>query len=59
MAKEYYDQPITAATTWGGDRTTGGKQVKGKRIQDWIKAELAASLRFSQNSNPSSLVDAT
>lgn len=57
MAKEYYDQPITASTTWGGDRTTGGKQVKGKRIQDWIKAELAVSLRKEESDNPASLLD--
>ena len=42
MAKEYYDQPITASTTWGGDSSTGGKQVRGSRVQEWIKNKVSA-----------------
>ncbi len=42
MAKQYYDQPITASTDWGGDHSTGGLQVKGSRVQQFIKETLAA-----------------
>lgn len=41
MSKQYFDQPINASTKWGGDRSTGGLQVKGRRIQEWIKAQIA------------------
>lgn len=37
MAKELYDREIDKNITWGGDETTGGLPVKGKRIQDFIK----------------------
>lgn len=42
MAKEYYDQPITDNQKWGGDASTGGLQVKGSRVQAWIKSKLTA-----------------
>ena len=41
MAREYYDQPISPSTDWGGDASTGGKQVKGNRVQEYIKGEIA------------------
>ena len=41
MAKEYYDQKIGPNTDWGGDSSTGGKQVKGSRVQEYIKGEIA------------------
>lgn len=40
MAKEYYDQKINKNTDWGGDTSTGGLQVKGSRIQEFIKEQL-------------------
>ena len=57
MAKQYYDQPIDMNTDWGGDRSTGGLQVKGNRVQEFIKDELNASLRKEENNDPSSLLD--
>lgn len=41
MAKEYYDQKIGPNTDWGGDSSTGGLQVKGNRVQEYIKGEIA------------------
>lgn len=40
MAKEYYDKEIDESVDWGGDETTGGLQVKGNRVQEFIKNEL-------------------
>ena len=40
MAKEYYDQKIGPNTDWGGDASTGHKQVKGSRVQEFIKEQL-------------------
>lgn len=40
MAKQYYDQPITSLTDWGGDSSTGNLQVKGSRVQEFIKGQL-------------------
>ena len=57
MAKEYYDQKINKGTKWGGDASTGGLQVKGNRVQEFIKDELAATLRKEENNDPSSLLD--
>ena len=57
MAKQYYDQKINKNTDWGGDRSTGGLQVKGNRVQEFIKDELNASLRKEENNDPSSLLD--
>ena len=57
MAKEYYDQPIDRTYDWGGDRKTGWLQVKGNRVQEFIKGELNASLRKEENNDPSSLLD--
>ena len=42
MAKEYYDQPISDSTKWGGDNSTGGLQVRGRRVQEWIKNKVSA-----------------
>lgn len=42
MAKEYYDQPITDTQKWGGDASTGGLEVKGRRVQEWIKNKVSA-----------------
>ena len=41
MAREYYDQKIGPNTDWGGDASTGGRQVKGNRVQEYIKGEIA------------------
>ena len=41
MAKTY-DEPITKATDWGGDASTGYLEVKGSRVQEFIKNELKA-----------------
>lgn len=41
MAREYYDQPINSQTDWGGDASTGNLQVKGSRVQEYIKGEIA------------------
>ena len=57
MAKQYYDQKINKNTDWGGDRSTGGLQVNGNRVQEFIKDELNASLRKEENNDPSSLLD--
>ena len=40
MAKEYYDKKIGPTTDWGGDSSTGGLQVKGSRVQEYIKGEF-------------------
>ena len=42
MAKEYYDQKINKNTDWGGDASTGNLQVKGNRVQEFIKDSLNA-----------------
>ena len=42
MAKQYYDQKINKNTDWGGDSSTGGLQVKGNRVQEFIKDSLNA-----------------
>lgn len=42
MAKEYYHGTITDQTDWGGDNSTGGLQVGGDRIQEWIKGKVSA-----------------
>lgn len=42
MAKQYYDQKINKNTDWGGDASTGGLQVKGNRVQEFIKDSLNA-----------------
>ncbi|MCL1606683.1 MULTISPECIES: leucine-rich repeat domain-containing protein [Mediterranea] len=39
MAK-LYDEKITKATDWGGDESTGGLPVSGRRVQEFIKGEL-------------------
>lgn len=41
MAKEYYHGPITDETEWNGDSSTGGLQVGGDRIQEWIKNKVS------------------
>lgn len=52
MAKEYYDQKIGPNTDWGGDASTGHKQVKGSRVQEYIKGEIA-DLHAADKTNPS------
>lgn len=42
MAKQYYDQAITDNQKWGGDSSTGGLEVKGSRVQEWIKNKVSA-----------------
>jgi hypothetical protein len=32
MASKYYDQEINRNTDWGGDESTGGLPVTGKRV---------------------------
>lgn len=39
---EYYDHPITTSTDWGGDASTDNKPVTGRRVQEFIKNELAS-----------------
>ena len=41
MAKKVYDEPISASTDWGGDESTGGAPVSGKRVQEYIKEEIS------------------
>lgn len=56
MAKEYYDLPISPSTDWGGDSSTGNKQVKGNRVQEYIKGEIAdlhAADTAAEKANPS------
>ena len=56
MAKEYYDQKIGPNTDWGGDASTGHKQVKGNRVQEYIKGEIAdlhAADLAAEKTNPS------
>lgn len=40
MTKKLYDEKITKATDWGGDESTGGLPVSGRRVQEFIKGEL-------------------
>mgnify|MGYP000059643618 CR=1 FL=1 len=40
MTKKLYDEKITKATDWGGDESTGGLPVSGRRVQEYIKGEL-------------------
>ena len=54
--KEYYDKEITDATDWGGDASTGGKKVKGNRVQEYIKKKLSAMLSCEVNDDPASLL---
>lgn len=42
MAKEYFDQKIDRTYDWGGDSKTGGLQVKGNRVQEYIQDSLDA-----------------
>lgn len=56
MAKQYYDQKINKNTDWGGDASTGGLQVKGSRVQEYIKGEIAdlhAADTAAEKANPS------
>ena len=56
MAKEYYHGTITDQTDWGGDNSTGGLQVGGDRIQEWIKGKVSAlegADAASEKKNPS------
>ena len=61
MAKQYYDQPIDMNTDWGGDRSTGGLQVKGSRVQEFIKGQLTnlnnTAPRLEDNNDPASLLE--
>lgn len=43
MAKKIYDEEINEKTDWGGDESTGGAPVSGRRIQEFIKGQLAES----------------
>lgn len=38
--KETYNKKINRHTDWGGDESTGGLKVSGKRVQEFIKDEL-------------------
>lgn len=40
MAKKTYNEKISPKTDWGGDRTTGGLPVAGRRVQEFIKEQL-------------------
>lgn len=39
MAKKIYDEEINEKTDWGGDESTGGAPVSGRRIQEFIKGQ--------------------
>ena len=56
MAKEYFDQKIDRTYDWGGDKKTGGLQVKGNRVQEYIQESLdnlGAADIASDKMNPS------
>lgn len=56
MAKEYFDQKIDRTYDWGGDRKTGGLQVKGNRVQEYIQESLdnlGAEDAAAEKKNPS------
>lgn len=40
MAKKIYDEKIGKSTDWGGDNSTGGLPVSGRRVQEFIKESL-------------------
>ena len=40
MAKKIYDEKINKDTDWGGDNSTGGLPVAGRRVQEFIKESL-------------------
>lgn len=40
MAKKIYDEKIDKNTEWGGDASTGGLPVAGRRVQEFIKKQL-------------------
>ena len=40
MAKKYYDNRITKTVDWGGDESTSGLPVTGRRVQEFIKNEF-------------------
>lgn len=46
MASKYYDQEINRNTDWGGDESTGGLPVTGKRVQEFIKNELGSKYGY-------------
>ena len=48
MAKKLYDEKITKATDWGGDESTGGLPVSGRRVQEFIKGELGRRYGYSR-----------
>lgn len=48
MAKKIYDEKITKATDWGGDESTGGLPVSGRRVQEFIKGELGRRYGYSR-----------
>ena len=47
MAK-VFDEPITRKTDWGGDESTGGLKVSGRRVQEFIKGSLDKKYGFSR-----------
>ena len=47
MAK-VFDEPITRNTDWGGDESTGGLKVSGRRVQEFIKDSLDHRYGFSR-----------
>lgn len=40
---KFYDKAIQDSTDWGGDSSTGGLRVTGKRVQEYIKGRFARS----------------
>lgn len=44
MAKKVYDERITATVDWGGDESTGGLPVSGRRVQEFIKEQLSGKM---------------
>ena len=48
MAKNIYDEKIDKNTDWGGDESTGGLPVSGRRVQEFIKGELNGKYGYSR-----------
>lgn len=44
MGKKVYDERITASVDWGGDESTGGLPVAGRRVQEFIKEQLIGKM---------------
>jgi len=41
-----WDEKINKNTAWGGDKSTFGRPVSGRRIEEWIKESLNKSFGY-------------